>query len=212
MSGQAITMRERTPKQMRTLGYLLSRAGLDPQDDMTRDYFERITGKRRRTDMDFYEMRRLINEISAEHGIEINGKKATLGAGEPPTARKARQSPEAEITREQRDMIFSMCQQLGIIGGKAQSGICRKATGKAFPATVGDGQKVIEALKHIERRGGLKTGEPEMEPNGEPKGGDVIEMRRRRGSLTPVEYAVNKIIEESMKGREHNPEDNNKGA
>jgi len=213
----ARTRREKTQKQNRTLNWLLSKAGLDASDEGTRDYFERVTGKRRRTDMDFYDYRKMINKVASDYGIAINGCKATAteeasGPREPRTAQ--RRDPGEQITNEQRELLFRMYQQAGISGTKAQAGVCLKATGKMFPETVGDAAKVIEAVKAIEARGGLKgiADAPEREETA-GESAQVLDLgKRRRRYESAAEGAVRELLERGLNKKENDNNDNDKGA
>jgi len=147
-------LKPKTPKQNRTLNYLLTEAGLD--GDTLRDYLESICGKRYRRDMDFYDFQKVIKDL-----CEKNSKSMKTTYQTPAVKRVAPKDklPALEsdpISREQTDLIFKLHAQAGAVSSKAQAGITRKTIGKIFPVTIGDGKKMIEALKAINARGGLK--------------------------------------------------------
>jgi len=144
----------KTPKQNRTLNMLLTAAGLD--GDTMRDYLESVCGKRLRREMDFYDFQKAIKDLNEKTGNSLKTAAYNPPAKHETPKDKMPGKDSDPISREQTELIFNLHAQAGAVSSKAQAGIARKAIGKYFPATVGDGRKMIEALKAIIARGGLK--------------------------------------------------------
>jgi len=154
-----------TPKQKRTLNWILTQAGFDPNSETARDVLEAVCGKRRRRDMDFGDYKRAIGELLDRTGIELDKGKSkkwvsSSAPGESHPRRKATPGdPNAPVTRQQMDYIYGLFDVVGAESAYLRAGICRKAIGYPWPRTVGEGQAVLEALKSIEQRGGLDKNE-----------------------------------------------------
>jgi hypothetical protein len=145
--------REKTPAQNRTLNWLLNEAGLF--DDHARDCLQSVCGKRYRRDMDFSDYQRAIDAISRMYGIRIKGSKGRIiegrqGQRHEPLPKLRKSDP---MTGLQREKMFELYHEIGAVNVRQQRGISEKAVGKPWPFTVGEAQKVIEALKNMKDRG-----------------------------------------------------------
>lgn len=152
----------KTPKQNRTLNYLLTEAGLD--GDLLRDYLESVCGKRLRRDMDFYDYQKCIKDLNEKLGGRI---KDTMGAGAA-AGRKVQpdaghgESAEAAppkihgrltdpITAAQMKYIQRLYEQLGADKAR-QIELNRRTCKKPWPQTIGQGQKIIQMLLDLIKR------------------------------------------------------------
>jgi hypothetical protein len=143
--------REKTPAQNRTLNWLLQEAGLF--DEAARDYLEARCGKRRRRDMDFYDFKKVIDDLSYKTGLkpgETAPRPGTQKIEQPRT--KAPHKKTDPITPDQMDYIGGLYVKIGA-DGAAQIAMNKRTIKKSWPQTVGDGQKIIEMLKDMIERG-----------------------------------------------------------
>lgn len=140
--------RIKTPKQNRTLGWLLGQAGL--YDDDARDALEAMCGKRRRSDMDFDDFKKCIDELNEKLGGVIKKKKP--GRAAKPRSQRPGGYDEEPPTPDQLEYIFGLLNEMNFKGILKTQWIKRQIK-KPWPQTRGEAKALTETLKQMKARG-----------------------------------------------------------
>lgn len=141
--------REKTPKQNRTLNWLLTEAGYDPNSEEARDVLEAACGKRKRREMDFYEYQEAIKYLTEKMGRKPGGSNY---APQPEPAPKKPGKPTDYISPEQTAYINGLYDQIGATP-EQRIEINRRTIKGPWPQNIGEGQKIIQMLLDMTGRG-----------------------------------------------------------
>lgn len=134
--------------QARTLGM---------DDDTRRELQRNLTGAESCADMDVRQLRAVYHRLASLSAALPAGAKPYFlkkDGGRRRPGRDERQ-PEEPITAEQMAKIKHLCEHVNFAGPLLRnfSSWCKRTCGQAWPQTRAEGNKVIEALKAMERRG-----------------------------------------------------------
>jgi hypothetical protein len=123
--------------------------GLD--DDAYRAVLERVTKKTSAAQLDDGELRRVVDEFKRLGFVSTSRPKP----GRPPRREEA--DPTAAVTPAQQAKMKRLYGILGWTDAERQRGWSVRQCGHAWPQTRDDARKVIEGLRFIGRRQGLKV-------------------------------------------------------